>query len=286
MCESVGMCVERAPVKATMTGQRVADIAAEVLRHQAVNADYRRLVLAAGSPAALARPGQFFQLACPDAGMPGAMAPFFRRPMSCYRADPQTGEVEFLYKVVGAGTQGLARLVPGDALSLLGPLGHGFSMNADWHHVAVIGRGVGLATLAPLAEWAAALGVRVTAVLSARERGVLMSQERFRTAGADVVEVTDQEGSSAPDAIEQRLRALHAARPIDALYTCGSRRLVMMLQALAQDLGIYGEVALEQQMACGLGMCHCCVRSFKSGGQAVARRVCWDGPVFALQEVL
>ncbi len=49
-------------------------------------------------------------------------------------------------------------------------------------------------------------------------------------------------------------------------------------------MGIYGEVAMEQQMACGLGMCFCCVRNFNVEGEIVSKRVCWDGPVFPLAE--
>ena len=57
-------------------------------------------------------------------------------------------------------------------------------------------------------------------------------------------------------------------------------------QRLSQEHGIPGQVALEQQMACGLGMCFCCVREFRVHGTVVHRRVCWDGPVFDLLEAV
>ncbi|GAA4339139.1 dihydroorotate dehydrogenase electron transfer subunit [Pigmentiphaga soli] len=253
-----------------------------VLRNERVNRDYRHLVLAADSRAAAARAGQFFHLLCPAVG---ADTPFFRRPMSTYRADPASGRVEFLYKVTGAGTRGLASLQPGAPLQMLGPLGTGFSLPAGARHIVVLGRGVGLATLAPLSDLAAAAGVGVTAILSARDADSLMSQQRFADVGAQVIELTDDAGTSAVGNVERLLRELHAGGRADAFYTCGSTRLTQLMQRLGKELGVPGEVALEQQMACGLGMCYCCVRAFHDGDRLVSKRVCWDGPVFPLAEV-
>lgn len=258
------------------------DTAGVVIGNDWVNRDYKHLVLDAGEPAASARAGQFFHLLCPPSV---GESPFFRRPMSTYRADPASGRVEFLYKVTGAGTRGLATLVPGDTLPMLGPLGTGFSLPPKAAHIVVLGRGVGLATLAPLSDLAAQAGVGVTAILSARDAGSLMSQERFAGVGAQVIELTDTDGSSAVENVERLLRELHAAGRADAFYTCGSARLTLLMQRLGAELGVPGEVAMEQQMACGIGMCYCCVRAFREGDRLVSKRVCWDGPVFALSEV-
>ncbi len=57
------------------------------------------------------------------------------------------------------------------------------------------------------------------------------------------------------------------------------------MQRLGAELSVPGEVAMEQQMACGIGMCYCCVRAFREGDKLVSKRVCWDGPVFPLAEV-
>jgi len=253
-----------------------------VISNEWVNRDYKHLVLDAGLPAAGAKAGQFFHLLCPSTEQD---SPFFRRPMSTYRADPATGRVEFLYKVTGAGTRGLATLEPGDKLPMLGPLGVGFTLPAGARNIVVLGRGVGLATLAPLAELAAAAGVGVTAILSARDAASLMSQDRFAAIGATLIEVTDETGTSSVENVERLLRELHAAGRADAFYTCGSSRLTLLMQRLGAELSVPGEVAMEQQMACGIGMCYCCVRAFREGDKLVSKRVCWDGPVFPLAEV-
>lgn len=259
------------------------DLLAPVLANDWVNDSYKHLVVEAGAPASRAEAGQFFHLLCPAAD---ADRPFLRRPMSTYRADPDEHRVEFLYKVTGQGTRGLATLRPGEELRMLGPLGTGFSLDPAWRQIVVLGRGVGLATLAPLAGLAARRNVGVTAILSARGPAHVMSVEAFERMGARTIVVTDSDGSSAPERVEERLRALIAAGRADAFFTCGSSRLLRLLQRLATEHGIPGEVALEQQMACGLGMCFCCVRPFREGGAVVHKRVCWDGPVFPLAEAM
>jgi dihydroorotate dehydrogenase electron transfer subunit len=262
---------------------RVAEEHAEVVSNAAVNGEYRHLIMSCGVLAASAAPGQFYQLLCPATE---GEAPFLRRPMSLYGADPTTRRVEFLYKVTGAGTRGLATLVPGDRMHLMGPLGQGFTLDPAWRHIVAIGRGAGLATLGPLAQAARAACVGVTAILSARRPDLVVSDALFRVHGASVVAVTDSQGNSGPAHVERLLRGLIAESRCDAFFTCGSARLLRVQQKLAREFGIPGQVALEQQMACGLGMCFCCVRDFNVGGEIIHKRVCWDGPVFDINEAL
>lgn len=262
----------------------VAEQAATVISNVAVNAEYRHLVVVAEPPATDVVAGQFFHLLCPP---PLGTAPYLRRPMSVYAMDPARHRVEFLYKVTGAGTRGLSALKPGERLNMLGPLGRGFSLDRAWRHIVVVGRGVGLATLAPLARMAERADMHVTAILSARRPDLVMSVDVFRASGAEAVVITDSDRTSDAGNVERLLRDLAAQSKADAFFTCGSNRLLLLLQRLSQELGIPGQVALEQQMACGLGMCFCCVRGFRApNGGVEHRRVCWEGPVFGLQEPL
>jgi dihydroorotate dehydrogenase electron transfer subunit len=183
------------------------------------------------------------------------------------------------------GTAALADYRRGDMLALVGPLGVGFQLQDSWQHILIVARGVGLATLAPLAEAARAHGIRSTVILSARSPDLLLSRNRFAKNGATVSTVVDTDGSSGVDHVECLIRGFHAADPFDAFFTCGSNRLLKRLQELGEDLNVPGQVAIEQQMACGLGMCFCCVRPIMRGGRIEQLRVCHDGPVFALTEV-
>ncbi|SPB18581.1 oxidoreductase [Caballeronia novacaledonica] len=264
----------------------IAENACLVRSNDWVNAEYKHLVLTAPDLALTARAGQFFHLACPASNDD---TPYLRRPMSIYCVNAGDQRIEFLYKVQGAGTRGLAQLGPGDTLDALGPLGKGFTLpaNANDAHVLLLARGVGLATMAPLASEAIATGAHVTAVLSARTPALMMSADTLHETGATVVMVTDDEQTSDVVQVERLIRGIHAGRPITFATTCGSNRLLAMLQRLAAQLGIPGEVALEQRMGCGIGACYACVRPFRKHAQSDElsyRRVCWDGPVFDLQE--
>ena len=259
------------------------DVLADVILNDWVNAEYKRIRFAAPHPTSSAQAGQFFNIECPATGED---QPYLRRPMSTYLADPEVGELEFLYKVTGAGTRGLATLRPGMQTRLLGPLGNGFVLQPEWRNIVVLGRGVGLATLAPLAELAAARGVGVTALISARGREQVLSLDRFEAIDARTEVVLDSDGTSGVEAVEARLRGYWQEGRADAFFTCGSNRLMLVMQMLARELSIPGQVAMEQQMACGLGMRFCCVRNFSVGGETISRRVCWDGPVFDLSEAV
>src|SRR5690242_12916410 len=100
----------------------VEEARAPVLAHDWVHDEYKHLVVKATPKALAAQPGQFFQLLCPS---PDAIEVWFRRPQSVYRVERSSGRLEFLYKVVGRGTKGLATLQPGQMLSMVGPLGIG-----------------------------------------------------------------------------------------------------------------------------------------------------------------
>ena len=282
---SLAMQTAATPPASSQAGWKPSIVAelAKVTANAAVNAEYRHLVVDCSEVAASAQPGQFFQLLCPH---PVGEQPFLRRPMSLYGADPLKRQVEFLYKVTGSGTRGLDTIKPGDHLDIMGPLGAGFTLDPTWRHIVAVGRGAGLATLAPLAKAAKANGTKVTAIFSARRPEPLVSADLFKSHGAEVVPVTDSQQTSGPGHVERILRGLIAEGRCDAFFTCGSSRLMRVQQRLAIEYGLPGQVAMEQQMACGIGLCYCCVRDFNVGGEIVSRRVCWDGPVFDLLEAL
>ena len=176
---------------------------------------------------------------------------------------------------------------PGDTLNVVGPLGNGFTFRRTGAASCWWRAGVGLATLAPLALEAERLGRRLTAICSARAPELLMSLDDFRDLGAEVVPVTDMDGTSGVELARARssrsgspTRAWTRSTPAARTACC------KLLQSLGKRHGIPGEVALEQQMACGLGMCHCCVRPFLQERVGRALRVCREGPVFHMQEAM
>jgi dihydroorotate dehydrogenase electron transfer subunit len=261
----------------------VGEFISTVVSNAWVNDEYKHLVLRVHAHALKAYAGQMFHLLCPS---PDSAEVWMRRPMSVYRVDKDAGHLEFLYKVEGRGTRGMATLEPGDDFNIAGPLGHGFTLDPAWRNIVVLGRGVGLATLAPLSQLAAENKVGVTAILSARNPGVVMSRDLFAELGAKTITVLDTDGSSAVENVEKILEDLIADNKADAFFTCGSNRLLKLMQRLGKKHAIPGQIAMEQIMVCGFGACYVCMRTFEVDGQRVLRRVCRDGPVFNMQEAV
>jgi dihydroorotate dehydrogenase electron transfer subunit len=261
----------------------VGEFIATVVSNSPVNDEYRHLVLAVHQHALKAYAGQMFHLLCPS---PDGAEVWMRRPMSVYRVDKSAGHVEFLYKIEGRGTRGIATLVPGDDFNIAGPLGVGFKLQPGWRNIVVLGRGVGLATLAPLSQLAADCGVGVTAILSARNPEVVMSRQLFEGLGARTITLLDTDNSSAVENVEGIVEELITEQKANAFFTCGSNRLLKLMQRLGKKHGIPGQVAVEQIMVCGFGACYVCVRTFEIDGKRVLKRVCRDGPVFNMQEAV
>ncbi|WP_084864233.1 dihydroorotate dehydrogenase electron transfer subunit [Salibaculum halophilum] len=261
----------------------IHEVVGTVVTHRDAASGYRLLELDVPQEALDCRPGQFFHILCP---VDGQSQPFLRRPMSIFGYDRDAGRLSFLYKVSGIGTAALSGLDEGDRLNVVGPLGNGFTIPQNARHLVLVARGVGLATLAPLAQEARRLGLGLKAICSARSPEHLMSIDHFRALGAEVIPVTDSEGTSDPEQLRSLLDGLAEADEMDMIYTCGSNRLLKLCQQVGRDAGIPGEIALEQQMACAIGMCQCCVRPFRRGGAVVQERVCREGPVFDIQEAM
>jgi dihydroorotate dehydrogenase electron transfer subunit len=252
----------------------------KVLSNSWINEEYKHLIITASPKALAVKPGQFFNILCPS---PDDGDLWLRRPQSIYRIDRAGGRLEFLYKCVGRGTRGMATFEPGQDCNIVGPLGIGFTLRSEWKHIVVLGRGVGLATMGPISQLAADNGVRVTAILSARSPELVMADDLFGQVG-EVIRVLDTDGSSAVENVEAILKRLIAAKRADAFYTCGSNRLMHLMKKLGKQHAIPGQVAMEQIMACGIGPCYVCVRTFEVNGHKELRRVCIEGPVFDMQE--
>ena len=209
-----------------------------------------------------------------------------RRPMSIYKIDKAAGCIEFLYKCEGRGTRGMALLRSGDEFNITGPLGKGFTLDPAWKNIVVLGRGVGLATLAPLSQLASESKVGITAILSARNADVVMSKDLFESYGAKTITVLDTDKSSDVGNVEKIIEGLISDKKADAFFTCGSSRLLALMQRLGKKHKIPGQVAMEQIMVCGFGACYVCMRTIEVDGVKTLKRVCRDGPVFKLQEAV
>lgn len=207
----------------------------------------------------------------------GQGALLLRRPISLYEVDPKKARIGIIYKVVGQGTAYLAGLRPGADLNVLGPLGTGFPIQSQSQSVLLAGGGVGVPPLYELGKRLQARGVAITSVLGFQDKDSLYGLAEFESLGP--VYVSTMDGSYGH---KGTIMAILDQEEIDfeTLYACGP---LPMLKAL--DLKYQGQkegyLSFEERMACGIGACYACMVETKAG----LKRVCKDGPVFALGEV-
>ncbi|AJY73327.1 dihydroorotate dehydrogenase electron transfer subunit [Paenibacillus beijingensis] len=254
----------------------------EVLSNKQVSDRYWHMVVDASELQAEVKPGQFFNIRCGD-----EYIPLLRRPFSIYQINKHDQTLEFLYLVKGKGTQRLSLVERGESLDIFGPIGRGFKLQTGHGTILLLARGVGIATLAALAQEAAKRGIRSVAILSARSKNDLLAAEVLQGFGAGVYKVTDEEGNSDVSSVTMLMEKIMQEYEIEAAYTCGSKRLSKLLQNLTAQKQIYAEIALEENMGCAMGVCFACVCEIHdTEGSPRTVRICKEGPVFALEQVV
>lgn len=226
-------------------------------------------------------PGQFFNIKCAD-----EQYPFLRRPFSIYQINKQEQTIEFLYLVKGIGTQRMTQLCSGDLLDIVGPLGRGFDLPDQYQNILLVARGVGVATLAALAQAAVEHNIGCVAIMSARTENDLLAVDTLKNAGVEVYKVTDEDGSSNVNNVSKLVQKIMTERQINEVYTCGSKRLAKMLRDQCSTYRIPAQIAVEENMGCGMGVCFACVCDLQTEAGEKTVRVCREGPVFKLHEVV
>jgi len=252
---------------------------AVLVRRESISAEIFRLSLKAPLITAHARPGQFVMLRTG----PGR-DPLLRRPFSIHQVLADA-TLQILFKVVGQGTDLLARCQVGDILDCLGPLGRGFSWPEPGRHCCLVGGGMGLAPLYFLARRLQQSGMASeehVVLLGGRTREeVAPFEEEFFTLGYRVHVATD-DGSMGYHGLVPELLPDVLTQPY-SVFTCGPLPMMRIVAARAQAAGCTCQVSLETHMACGLGACLGC--ALPANGKKKYVHVCKDGPVFDAGEV-
>ncbi len=230
---------------------------------------YRVLAFEAPAIASTFVPGQFVNIAIGDGSH------LLRRPFSVYRTEGDV--VSIAFDAIGVGTGWLARCAQGSSLSVVGPLGHGFDIPQDPGSVLLVGGGYGTAALATVAEAVAARGGSAHAVVGARSAARLFTDPAFIETCASVTIVTDDGSAGVRGLVVDPMPSLVAEHGIDTVYACGPNR---MLEAVARVSTVPTQVAVEEFMACGIGVCWTCVFGVRVDGAIKHLRSCTEGPVF------
>jgi dihydroorotate dehydrogenase electron transfer subunit len=202
------------------------------------------------------------------------------------------GTADILAKTVGRGTALLERALPGAHINVLGPLGTSFPEPDTDHVDLLVAGGVGMPPMYMQAAWAAKRGLaaRSEVIYGGRGAADLVSLDDFRAMGVDL-HLTTEDGSSGTKglvtlALEARLEALaregRKARDI-RIMGCGPNGMLWAIGRIGKARDIPCFISLEEQMACGIGVCLGCAIPARS---RPFRYVCSNGPVFDAADVL
>ena len=198
---------------------------------------------------------------------------YLRRPISV--CDCEGDVLTLIYKVVGKGTEQMAKMTAGEELNILTGLGNGYDISLSGDTPLLLGGGVGVPPLYMLAKKLIAEGKKVSVVLGFNTKDEVFCEEDFKALGADVF-VTTVDGSYGIKGF-----VTDAMKDIDYsyFYTCGPEP---MLKAIFKASATSGQFSFEERMGCGFGACMGCSCKTVTG----YKRICKDGPVLKKEEIL
>jgi len=235
---------------------------------------YQLITLDAPEIASGAEPGQFVAVAVggPDTAL------LLRRSFALCTADSGTGRVQIVVAEHGPGTAWLVRARPGTMLDVVGPLGRPFTLPADAGTAVLVAGGYGSAPMFDLARRLRAAGSSVHMVLGAGSADRLFGVEEARAVADSVVVTTDDGSLGMRGLVTDALPGLDSA---DVVYACGPMAMLRALAEVSASCDVPCQVAVEESMACGIGVCMTCVLPVvgPDGGSRMVRS-CVEGPVF------
>lgn len=245
-----------------------------VVRNEQLGDGLYRLVLDAPQIAAAAQCGQFVHIACGEGNL-------LRRPISICLAE--NGALHIVFQVKGSGTEWLAARKEGDALDVLGPLGHVFDVAALGAKPVFLGGGIGVPPMLQTVKCAKAAGAAPRAILGFRNQGAVILEDEFR-AVCETFVTTDDGSYARHGFVTDVLKELVA--DATGVAACGPKPMLKAIAALAKDAGLPCQVSMEERMGCGIGACLVCACALKAeNGETRYGHVCKDGPVFNAEEV-
>ncbi len=218
-----------------------------------------------GDTKAFVAPGQFLNIKLDGF--------YLRRPISVCDYDDKS--ITIIYKVVGKGTEQMAKMIKGEKLDILTGLGNGFDISKSGEKPVVIGGGAGVPPMFNLAKELIKNGKKPVAILGFNSADEVFYKEEFEKIGAEVI-ITTVDGS-----VGIKGFVTDAIKTIDYtyFYTCGPEP---MLKAIYNATSTSGQMSFEERMGCGFGACMGCSCKTKYGN----KRICKDGPVLLKEEII
>lgn len=242
-----------------------------IKENRRLNSDFFVLELAANNHIPDLKPGQFVQVR-----VEGSPDTFLRRPLSIHDVDYEKNTIKILVQVAGKGTERLSGLKAGDSLNLIYPLGNSFSLPAENANVLLIGGGCGVAPLLFLGKYLKSKDFKPEILLGFRNSNRIIEFNEYEKIGP--VYLTTEDGSKGVKGFITDHPVLKE-RHFNHICCCGPESMMKAVAAYCLKSTIICEVSLENLMACGFGVCLCCVVNTIDGNLCS----CIDGPVFNIK---
>lgn len=240
------------------------------------------MTVSVGDLVSVTKPGQFVNLYSKSEAL------LLPRPISICGVNHANKTLRLIYAAVGAGTKEFSLLKAGDSIDVLGPFGNGFTMEQNFSkkRILIVGGGVGTPPLLKLAKEIkeAASIVDITVVLGFRDEPYLA--EEFKPFGTVYVATDSGKVGYHGNVVQMMTEKFVNEQPFDYLFACGPTPMLRSLQTYAQNINLPGEFSLEERMGCGFGGCVGCVVPIKKEEDFEYKKICKDGPIFNLSEVI
>jgi len=267
--------VSVSPREAADAGLPVREVC-EVLGYRRIGS-YHSLTFVTPAIAERTAPGQFLSVGVEGSGT------VLRRPFSIYgvsRQRPWAGTVEIVFDAVGPGTEWLATRTKHDTVDLVGPLGKPFPIPQQRVPCLLVGGGYGAAPLLYLAQVLQQRGLRVDMIMGASTQDRVFNAIEAKRLSASTVFTTEDGSFGTVGRVTTVLEQMIESSGTQVVYACGPMPMLAAVATTAARMGVVCQVAVEEAMACGVGVCWTCVVPYHRREGVRNLRACIDGPVF------
>lgn len=258
--------------------KNASQVSAEIVSNKKVGA-YHHIVFAVGELAKFAKPGNFVAIAV--GGENSSMV--LRRAFAIYRAfdrGANGGLLEIVVAPHGAGSTWLTNQSAGFKVDLIAPLGTAFGIPTEPIRALLVGGGYGSAPLFGLSEVLKSRGCRVNMVLGASTAMKIYAPLDGKRSVSSLTVTTEDGTTGVLGKVTDVLPGIIETNQIEIIYSCGPMGMLEAINQIATDLGVMHQCAVEESMACGIGICMTCVLPIKGDdGEIRMLRSCIDGPV-------
>ncbi len=241
---------------------------------------YHQILLNIGEVVAKCRPGNFVAISVGGANSGLILRRAFAISRVSHRSDKGDGTMELIIAPYGSGSKWLCGQIEGSSLDLVVPLGTAFGIPTEPAQALLIGGGYGSAPLFGLAEVLKSRGCRVDMILGASTASKIYAPIEGKRSVNSLKIYTEDGSTGILGKVTDPIGALIRDGLVDVIYSCGPMGMLAAISKISNDADIVHQCAVEESMACGIGVCMTCVLPVENGeGEVAMLRSCIDGPV-------